>query len=233
MQETYNLSAIIIGRQRFRERDSKVILYSKERGKLQLVARGTSKTFSKIAPHVEPFNLSKVMAVRGKQYDYVGSAICKKCFINIKSDLDKLYQAGKAMKVFNKLIKDEDSAESDNLYNLLKKYLDLIDNSDISKVELLYSFFMLKLLSYLGYKPELEKCIGCNGKSESGVKYFDYKKGGVVCGKCKGRNRLNISGKSIEILIKIVNNDLGYIEADNENAKEIKKAIESFYSYNF
>ena len=47
MEETYNTKAIILNRQPFRERDSRVTIFSLERGKLILVARGTKKITSK------------------------------------------------------------------------------------------------------------------------------------------------------------------------------------------
>ena len=56
MDETYNFEAIVLNRYAFRESDSRVILYSREKGKLELVARGTKKIKSKIS-YIELLNL--------------------------------------------------------------------------------------------------------------------------------------------------------------------------------
>ncbi|MFH1822239.1 MAG: recombination protein O N-terminal domain-containing protein [Patescibacteria group bacterium] len=47
MEETYTTKAIVLNRQPFRENDSRVVVYSFEQGKMELVARGTKKKFIK------------------------------------------------------------------------------------------------------------------------------------------------------------------------------------------
>ena len=45
MEETFYTRAIILKRSPWRENDSKVTVYSLERGRLELVARGTKKFY--------------------------------------------------------------------------------------------------------------------------------------------------------------------------------------------
>lgn len=45
MEETFYTGAIILKRSPWRENDSKVIVYSLEKGKLELVARGTKRFY--------------------------------------------------------------------------------------------------------------------------------------------------------------------------------------------
>ncbi len=105
MEATYQIKAIILNRMAFSEDDTKVIIYSQTKGKLELVARGTKKIKSKLAGHVEPITLSDLMVVHGRQYDYVGNAVTQKSFANVKSDLDKLMIVGRIISIFNKIIK--------------------------------------------------------------------------------------------------------------------------------
>ena len=88
MEETYRVKAIILNRQAFRENDVMVTVQSMDKGKLKLVARGVKKMQSKLAGHLEPLNLGDIMVVRGKQFNYVGSANAENCYANIKSDLE-------------------------------------------------------------------------------------------------------------------------------------------------
>ncbi|MFH1522623.1 MAG: DNA repair protein RecO [Patescibacteria group bacterium] len=255
MEETYTTRAIILNRYPFREHDSKAAIYSLDRGKLELIARGTKKLSSKLAGHLEPISLSKIMVVRGKQYDYVGSAISENCFLNIKSDLEKLQYAGQAINVFGKLIKEEQADE--NIFTLIEEYINLLDKAEFEahNIELFYHFFVLKLLSLLGYTPELYNCVICKNKlKEPNGNLFDVAKGGVICANCskksptspptpllirKGeinclKDCLTISENCIKILRLVIDKELSQLislDINNESKKETCKVINSFLDY--
>ena len=89
MEDTYNTKAIILRRTPYRESDLRLTVYTPEHGKKILIARGALKQKAKLTGHLEPLVLSDVMIVRGKNYDYIGSAQGKKFYLNIKSDLEK------------------------------------------------------------------------------------------------------------------------------------------------
>ncbi|MBU4375223.1 DNA repair protein RecO [Patescibacteria group bacterium] len=180
--ETYTTKAIILNRQPFRENDSRITLYGGEEGKLELVARGARKITSKLAAHLEPINLSEVMVVRGRQFDYIGGAVSQNCHANLKSDLEKLLIAGQAINIFNKLIK---RGEGDGkIFILLQDFLNILDKDKEFNCELLLDFFILKLLVRLGYRPELHNCVVCKNKIKPTGNKFDLSKGGLVCADC-------------------------------------------------
>ena len=94
MEETYNTTAIITNNEPYREHDSKITAYTIDRGKLELIARGTKKIKSKLAGHLEPASLVNLMVVHGKQYDYTGFADSQNLYINIKNNYDKILICG-------------------------------------------------------------------------------------------------------------------------------------------
>lgn len=232
MDETYNVKAIILNRKSAAEDDSRVVMYSREAGKLELVARGTKKIKSKLAGHLEPFNLADIMVIRGRQYDYVGAAASEKCYVNIKNDLVKLAAAGRAVNIFNKLIKPE--LKDAELFELLKDYLDVLDSA--KKVDILNSLFILKLLSRLGHRPELYNCLNCGNKISPVSIKFDYARGGLICLKCPAKRGLTISENSVKLLRLAEKNDLRKlvkIKIDKPTEKQINAAMEQFFRYNF
>jgi len=236
MEETFNIKAIILKRQPFSEDSSRVTVYSEDLGKLELAARSTKKIKSKLAGHLEPFNLADIMVVRGRQYDYVGAAFSKKCYLNIKNNLAKLAEAGKAVKMVDKLIKP--GLADSQIFKQLEDYLDILNSSE-SNFEILNSFFILKLLVRLGYKPELYFCLNCREKIKSGKNEFDLLRGGLVCGKCSGHNQpaqLTISDDCIKLLRLTDKYDLEKlikIKINKKIEKEIKNIVGSFLNYYF
>ena len=111
MEETYNTIGIVTKNEPWREYDSKVKIYTLDRGLLEMVARGTKKIKSKLAGHLEPATLVNLMVVRGRQWPYVGFATNENSYINLKEDLASLTIVGKIFKAVNGLIKAEESDE--------------------------------------------------------------------------------------------------------------------------
>jgi len=238
MEETYNFEAIVLNRYTFRENDSRVILYSRERGKLELVARGTKTIKSKIAPHIEPFNLVEAMAVKGKSFDYLGSAISRSAFYNIKNDLNLLTAASQIIKFLNQSVKE---AEPDQqIFLLTKEALEILNSQKLKneKEELVELFYIYKLMIMLGYKPDLFNCLHCHRKISDQKNYFDIARGGVICLNCF-KSELNYKGLTISPnLIKILRfadknslSELIKLKIDKNLKKELDNIVRSFQKY--
>jgi len=235
MEETFNIQAIILNRHAFRENDSKVLVYSKERGKMFLIARGTGSIKSKMAGHIEPFCLSDLMIVRGKRYNYIGGAKSGNCFRELKNDLEKLEVAGRAFAILNRIIKEHEV--DPKLFFLINDFLKTL--SDVNKnidLNLFLHAFILKLVCRLGYRPELYSCVICRKDINPNGNYFDFKKGGLVCKKCNKDKALTIHEDSIKLLRFIIKENFKNISKLHINKKSFLEAIKSiavFYNYNF
>jgi len=203
MDETRNSSAIILNRSDYRESDSLITLYTKEFGKLSLVARGTKKINSKLAGHLEPFSLVNILLIKGKGFDYVGSALCSNAFLNLKDNLNKIYYSGRVLNWFNRLVRDGEKDE--RLFLLLKRWLEVTDSypdEEFTKEngELFFIFFALKLMTELGYRPEMYECLSCREKIAPGKNYFNLKNGGLVCEACLNKEKIERGVSAAEIL---------------------------------
>ncbi len=224
MQETYNTKAIVLNKQDFRERDSLVTVYSMDKGKMNLVARGTKNVKSKLSGHIEPMNLIDLMVVRGKNFDYVGSPIARNSFLNIKRDLEKIKVAGKAINYFSSSVGENDGGE---FFDVLVGFLSFLNQElRIKNQDTLISEFILKLLSRLGYRPELSKCVECGSKANDKKIVFDFLRGGLVCEKCLKKSlvlsrKLTLSFGCVNVLNIIL--DSNY----NEFKEEKKITVEA------
>jgi DNA repair protein RecO (recombination protein O) len=248
MDETKHGQAIILNRSAYRESDSLVIVYTKDFGKLSLVARGTKKINSKLAGHLEPISLADILIIKGKGFDYIGSALTTNAFLNLKDNLNKIYYAGRIIKWFSRLVKEGQSDE--RLFFLLLRTLQVIDDyqdEEFTKEsgELFFSFFAFKLLAELGYKPEMYECLNCREKIEPGKNYFNLKNGGIVCGSCLEKERqtqiisaqeiLTISDNCIKLMRFIMDNRLDTakkLKLDKKVIKELSILTVNFLNFN-
>jgi DNA repair protein RecO (recombination protein O) len=250
MDETRNSLAIIINRSDYRESDSLLVVYTKDFGKLSLVARGAKKLNSKLSGHLEPLSLTDILIIKGRGFDYIGSALGRQAFLSIKDDLNKLYYAGLALRNFNFLVRDNEPDE--DLFLPLLNFLEVLEEYPSDKLnresgELLYIFFALKLLSELGYQPEMHNCLACHQKIKAGHNYFNLKNGGLLCELCfekefaayrqeglKPLEILTISDNCIKLMRFMTDNQLDSakkLRLDKKFIKELSILVNNFISF--
>lgn len=194
MAESQSGEALILRRNDWRENDSRVVLYTKKFGKLSLVARGAKKFKSKIAGHIEPISLASVMVLKGRAFDYLGSAVTQKSYLNIKNDLNALYFVGQSFSLFDAQVKE--GLPDEELFNFLISWLDTVEeksSTGLSKEngELLFNYFSIRLLVILGYRPELYDCVICQKKIIPGDISFNLRLGGLIDGNCLLEHKLS------------------------------------------
>ncbi len=145
-----NLTALILKRQDYRDDDLLVTIYSRESGKLTLIARGAKKILSKLAGHLEPVSLSLLNVASGKSLDQLTGASMVKSYARLKADLAKTAAAVWFLRLLDRLTLD--NHPDDQIFNLAEKYLDFLarkeDDYEIAKLAVGF-----KLLALLGLSP--------------------------------------------------------------------------------
>jgi DNA repair protein RecO (recombination protein O) len=236
MDETYSTQAIILNYQPFRERDVRVVAYSRERGKLELVARGARKIGSKLSGHLQPMSLAQIMVVRGRQFDYAGGADCLDSFARVKGDLDKIMAAGRAISIFDKAVKMNEPDYA--LFDLVCGYLRLLGGAADGRHDFYYHGFVFKLLATMGYKPELYVCVVCRRPAAPEGNHFSPDKGGIVCGRCHaslaGARKHPVSAptiKTLRLLADLPVGDLVRLKTGEVPDRELTGIIPAFHAY--
>jgi DNA repair protein RecO (recombination protein O) len=244
MEDNHKSQAIVLKRQDYREYDSLVVFYTKNYGKLTLVARGTKRQESKLAGHIEPLNLVDLMIIPGKGHDYAAGAIAKEAFLDLKDNLNNLHIA--FLGAFWLLRLTEEGEPDERLFNLFNNYLQLLNEAsrrDFNKEEgeLLFAIFAFKMLSIAGYEPQIENCLFCRKKIKAEYNYFDLKNGGLLCYSCfvsnkeeDEKNFIKISANAIKFLRFIFNASWPVnkrIKVNKETGREIALLAHNFLQF--
>lgn len=232
MDETYLTEAIILNRQPYKEDDLQVTVYSRDRGKLFLVARGGRKAKSKLAAHLEPLCRTEIMVVRGRHYDYAGSAVSADCYARLKSDYEKVSAASLVSKRIIQTVKE--GAPDEDVYELLSDLLLELNSGKLSP-KLAAAFFSLKFLGFLGLAPELNTCVLHREKIQPGGNRFDFARSGLICPKCRASTgSLPIADDSIKIMRLVLSEDFNRLKKIKCGAKietEIISLVDKYYQY--
>ena len=158
-------------------RDSTV--FTPDFGKLTLLAKGVRKTRSRKAGHVELFTDSTMLVAKGRTWDLVSQAEMIEPFRALHEDLQRTSYAFYVAELLDGFTQERDSHPQ--IFALLKETLGRLAASKDEVLPLVARFFDLRLLSLMGYQPQLFQCIECHEPLEPVTNYYSLVDGGVLC----------------------------------------------------
>jgi DNA repair protein RecO (recombination protein O) len=145
----YTSEGIVLARRNFGEADRILVLYTRNFGKISLLAKGVRRPKSKKRGHVEIFNKIKFQAVSGKGLDLMTEAEVAEDFSEIRGSLRRISLAYYLMEVIGRIT--HEGEENTKVYNLLlDSLLKLKSTKMLKKLRL---GFITDLLITLGYWP--------------------------------------------------------------------------------
>lgn len=196
-ERVYRAEGVVLRRQDLGEADRLNTIYTRNFGKIRVVAKGVRKLHSRKAGHLEPFTRVTLMMARGRELDLITQAEALDTFPHLRSDLLKLSQASYLVELLDRFTVEEGEGNL-ALYNLLlNSFTRLASSSTRASGTILY--FELRLLEILGYRPELFRCVGCGVEIRPESQFFSSHLGGALCPNC-GRSKHNIRRISLPAL---------------------------------
>lgn len=194
----YRTEAIVLRRRNQGEADRLLVLYTPEKGKLRVLAKGARKPTSRKAGHLELFSQTQLLLARGHGLDIVSQAETVNSFGFLRGDLRRTGYACYLAELLDRFTEDE--TENRPLYDLLLETLARLGEND--DPALIARFYELHLLSLVGYRPELFYCVSCRAALQPVVNYFLPGEGGLLCPRCgEGRQEAQaISLKALKLL---------------------------------
>ncbi len=223
---------VVIKRINLGEADKIVTILTKDRGKIRVVAKGVRKPKAKLAGFLDLFHYNEYLIAEGRNLDIVTSATTIENWHGINKSLQQVALAYYMAETIDKLI--EETQEIGDIFDLIYFSFKTL-SQDVVNLDVLKSFFEVNIISALGYKPELERCIECNKTIEKDA-WFSFSLGGVLDLSHKNNDllALPLSLAELEIFKRIhINNieDLKFIDWDNEISPQLSKISNGFLSY--
>lgn len=229
----YRTKGIILKKVGRREADQLFTLYTKDFGKLEILGKGIRKISSKLKAGMKIFYLSEIEFIQGKAYKILTDAIVIEKFENLRKDLGKLTIATKISEALDDLISGQEPDE--RIWNLLLKVFEKLDsfNFKLKNLELIYHYFFWKLISILGYKPELYHCSICQKKLKPEKLYFSKEEGGIICKDCflKEKSAKEIGPDIVKILRVILDKDNIFfrLKVKNNQLKSLGQIAKEYF----
>lgn len=216
----YKYNAIILGKQDVGETDRIYTAYTLEAGKVRLLAKGVRRPNARLAGNLETLTAAGVFIAKSRGRGNIIGVVAEENFENLKGNIDYLEKVFATIKIFNRLITQEEKDEA--IYSRLLSFLAEMDRlagkkEDLGKADVIVAGFLFGLLGNLGYEIQAKKCVVCGKKLERGENFFGAQRGGIICGLCSRQEmkKVKISDEAIK-LIRI------FLENKLENFKKIK-----------
>lgn len=179
MTESITVTGMILSAQPIGEYDRRLVLLTKERGKLSAFAKRVRRPTAALIGCSQPFVFGKFTLYEGRSSYTLQGAEVENYFAELRNDLATVYY-GVYFCEFAEAVTREGLPAKEELKVLYRSLGALLKRS--IGVELVRSVFELKMLSIGGVSPQVFECVKCRKKEE--LLWFAAKSGGCICGHC-------------------------------------------------
>ncbi len=162
--------------------DRRVVILTKERGKIAAFARGARRTTSALLGVTSPFSFGEFCVYEGRTSYTLVSASISNYFSELRTDVEGAYYGFYFLDVAGYFAREAN--DETELLKLLYQTMRALTNVHIPN-RLIRCIFELKAITINGEGPQVFECVCC-GKKESTL-LFSVRKGGIICPECEGK----------------------------------------------
>jgi DNA repair protein RecO (recombination protein O) len=164
----------------FGEADKIITIFTRSHGKVQAFAKGARRPKSRIIAGSQFLSYCNFILYKGSEMYSVNSTDVIESFYGVRNDLVKLTYACHMSDMINDVV--QENQPSPMVLRLFLNTLHILLNSE-KQPELVNDIFEFRLLSLLGYAPDIYACIFC-GSPFTGGGYFNFENDGIACIEC-------------------------------------------------
>jgi DNA repair protein RecO (recombination protein O) len=219
---------IVIRSTDYGETNKIITIYTRELGKVGVMARGAKKPNSRLTSITQLFTHGTFLFQKSSG---LGSLQQGETILSLRGIREDIFLTAYASYIAELLDKSTENFEKNPyLFELLKQTLEYL-NDEVDP-DILLNIFEMKMLTVLGLHPQLDGCVLCGNKD--GTFHFSIREGGFICHRCFERDpyRLPISQTTVKLLRLFYYfdlNRLGNISVKPETKKELKNVIQAYY----
>jgi DNA repair protein RecO (recombination protein O) len=222
---------IVIRTNDYGESNKIVTVFTREFGKIGLMARGAKKPNSRLSSISQLFTYGHFLFIKGNGLGTLQQGEIVQSLRHIREDL---FQTAYAAYIVDLLDKGTEERKANPfLFELLYKSLEYLNEGYDS--DIIMHIFEMKMLPVLGLYPILNNCAVC-GEAD-GRFAFSFRENGLICHRCidKDPHHFPASQSTIKLLRLFYYfdiNRLGNISVKEETKNQLKQVIRIYYDEN-
>ncbi len=175
------LSAMPVG-----EYDKRLVILTKEHGKIAAFARGARRPNSPLLSSSEPFSFGTFTVYRGRDSYTVATAEIRNYFSELRNDLEGAYYGFYFCEFASCMTRE--NVDATDVLKLLYQTLRCLVKKTIPNA-LIKVIFELKMMYIGGEGPQMFVCTKCGKQEENMI--FSIREGGLLCESCRKKREVS------------------------------------------
>lgn len=223
----YKTEAVVLRQRRLGEADRILTILTPAYGKMQVKAKGVRRTTSRMAGHLQPLTRCLVQLARGHANDVIAGCQTLDSFRPLRDDLDRLSRALYAAELVELITPEHAPAPA--TYRLLTDSLQRLAACE-GDPDLVLRYLEMRLLHRAGFRPQLDRCVGCGGELAPEQNFFAPLAGGAVCSLCAaGARPLSLNGlKVLRLLQRAPYNEIARLKLPPALSQEVERHLHAY-----
>lgn len=194
---------IILRSQDYLETSKIIVCYTKDQGKITLIAKGARRPKSKFGGALDLLNHIHLVyySKENRELQLLSQAEIYFSFQSVSGDMSRLSLAMATAEMINQLeLKEEPNTQ---LFGYLSETLTAIEKAKTP--ELILYQFIWRWLELSGFKPRLRRCLKCGQVPKGDRVIFKFSMGGYFCSTCfyASEETIRISTECIRLILEL------------------------------
>ena len=186
MREEQIVTGIVLYSTLVGEYDKRLVVLTKERGKITVFANGARRPNSIFRAASQSFVMGKFTVVSGRDAYNLIKVDVDEYFSEIAFDMEKMCYASYFCELMSYYTREGDFCT--NNLNLLYFTLKALVNGVVSN-QLIRCIYEVRLMDIEGQGIHAYACVKCGDRD---IEYFDAASGGMLCTKCALKQKINL-----------------------------------------
>lgn len=224
---------IVLKASKYQETSKILSIYTKEMGKISVMAKGANRPKSKLIANTQPFSYNEFQFSQGRNFYYINQADIIDSFYDIRENMERVLYGFYLLELVDKSVAEEEANKK--IFLLFEKALRLLSQAQDNYLKLIVAF-ELKYISFLGYRPHIGGCVMC-GNNQSSEYKFSNLEGGIICRDCQTKDQgAKLMDKGVyDSMVKLLYaslDDLDSIVISENTIYRLHTIIEDYILYN-
>lgn len=195
----------------YRESSKIIEIFTKDLGRISIYAKGVLRKNNRNLSTSLRFTKASYNLYKGKNDFYgIKESILLNSYSKSRKNFDIIiYKSA----ICDLLLRTIDTMQKEIVYRLIDSCFVAFESASDNYLNIFLGF-LIKYLSFSGFKPNLINCSECGIRIKSEPLYFSIKEGGLICNACKSlvRDRLYLSKEEYLYIVKLLYTDSGDLE---------------------
>ena len=203
-------------------------LFTKDKGKITVMAKGARRKKNPLAGILETSNLIQIQTVwkENREIQILKEASLKLNTLDMRKNLEKLLTAISIVEIMDKTTQPLQA--SPILFRLLYRVLQQLC-LDKYNTNILYWFYLIQLTIQHGFKPEVQVCAKCRSHLLEGI--YSKQIGELCCSKCETNHEIILQSDELSFIVELMITHierLDNLELPKQNLYQISIFLEQF-----